>query len=88
MRDERDASLRLCLTSQGFPPTEDWVGLYSVGESGEIQNVETLVVDPPTRHGGRLVVPSGPGWGVEVDRDALDRFTTATTSITIDEAHR
>lgn len=61
---------------------------HDVELAGDVMFDETLVVDPPTRHGGRLVVPSGPGWGVEVDRDALDRFTTATTSITIDEAHR
>ena len=61
---------------------------HDVELAGDVMFDETLVVDPPTRHGGRLVVPSGPGWGVEVDRDALDRFTTTTTSITIDEAHR
>lgn len=61
---------------------------HDVELAGDVMFDETLVVEAPLRHGGRLVVPSGPGWGVEVDRDALDRWTTATTSITIDEAHR
>ena len=61
---------------------------HDVELAGDVMFDETLVVEPPTRHGGRLAVPSGPGWGVEVDRDALDRWTTATTTITTHEAHR
>jgi muconate cycloisomerase len=58
---------------------------HDVELAGDVMFVETLVIRPPVRHGGRLEVPTGPGWGVEVDRDALDRWTTATASITIDE---
>lgn len=33
-----------------------------------------VVVDPITMDGGTLAVPDGPGFGVEVDRDAVERF--------------
>jgi muconate cycloisomerase len=58
---------------------------HDVELAGDVMFDETLVVQPLARHGGRIEVPTGPGWGVEVDRDALDRWTTATASITIDE---
>jgi muconate cycloisomerase len=58
---------------------------HDVELAGDVMFDESLVVAPPTRIRGELVVPTGPGWGVEVDRDALDRYTTATASITIDE---
>lgn len=59
---------------------------HDVELSGDVMFAETLVHEPPARVGGELVVPTGPGWGVEVDRDALDRCTTATASITVDDA--
>ena len=35
-----------------------------------------LLTDPFTVEDGAVRVPAGSGWGVQVDRDALDRYTT------------
>ena len=58
---------------------------HAVELAGDVMFDETLVHRAPTRIGGDLVVPSGPGWGVEVDRDALDRHTTASVTLTVDD---
>jgi L-alanine-DL-glutamate epimerase-like enolase superfamily enzyme len=38
---------------------------------------EQLLIDPPRFDNGELVVPTGPGLGVELDADVVDRFTVA-----------
>lgn len=38
---------------------------------------EAILVQPPVFADGELVVPTGPGLGVEVDLDVVDRFTVA-----------
>lgn len=36
---------------------------------------DELAANPPTRHGDTLEIPTGPGLGFEIDRDALARYT-------------
>lgn len=38
---------------------------------------EHLVVDRCVQADGHLLVPTGPGWGVTVDRDAIERHLVA-----------
>jgi D-galactarolactone cycloisomerase len=35
---------------------------------------QTLLTQPIEHEGGRVAVPTGPGLGIEIDRDALERF--------------
>jgi muconate cycloisomerase len=50
-----------------------WDRLGHVPElAGDVMFEEHLVVERAIVDHGSLVVPAGPGWGVEVDRDALD----------------
>jgi L-alanine-DL-glutamate epimerase-like enolase superfamily enzyme len=48
------------------------LGVYSLVTEG-------LVTEPLRIEDGALVVPDGPGLGVEVDEDAVDRFRTSET---------
>jgi len=47
---------------------------HAVELAGDVMFDEHLVTDRLRAHGGFLPVPEGPGLGVTVDRDALDRF--------------
>ena len=35
---------------------------------------QTLLTQPIEHEGGHVAVPTGPGLGIEIDRDALERF--------------
>ncbi|MCB0963311.1 MAG: mandelate racemase/muconate lactonizing enzyme family protein [Acidimicrobiales bacterium] len=62
---------------------------HAVELSGDVMFAGTLVVDRPEVRDGCLVVPDGPGWGVEVDRDALDDHLAAPpTTVTVDDLRR
>ena len=50
---------------------------HDVELAGEVEVAHQLVVDGPRPVKGRMAVPTGPGWGVEVDRDALEDHTVA-----------
>lgn len=58
---------------------------HDVELAGDVMFEPTLVRDPPVRRDGELLVPDGPGFGVEIDRDALDDHTTARVTVTIDD---
>lgn len=45
---------------------------HAIELSGDVMFSASMVKDPLRASGGRLPVPSGAGWGVTVDRDALD----------------
>jgi muconate cycloisomerase len=44
---------------------------------GHVMLEDDLIVEPLDYAGGRVRVPPGPGLGVTLDRDALDRYATA-----------
>jgi L-alanine-DL-glutamate epimerase-like enolase superfamily enzyme len=44
---------------------------------GHVMLEDDLIVEPLDYAGGRVRVPAGPGLGVSLDRDALDRYATA-----------
>ena len=48
--------------------------LYTSSASGRYFHED--ITAPFVLHGGRLQVPTGPGLGVEVRRDVVDRLTT------------
>lgn len=48
---------------------------------GHVMLEDDLVTTPLDYAGGRVRVPSGPGLGVELDRDALDRWSTRATRV-------
>ena len=50
---------------------------HDVELAGDVMFDEHLVVDRYRIEDGALVLPGGPGWGIEVDRDALDRHLVA-----------
>lgn len=48
---------------------------------GQEMLVDDLIVNPIDYHNGFAHIPDGSGWGVKLDESALDRFSTAETSI-------
>lgn len=46
---------------------------------GELVRVDDLIKNPLQFEGGAALVPQGEGLGVELDRDALDRYATGKT---------
>lgn len=59
---------------------------HAVELAGDIMFTPSLVREPIRAHGGKMAVPTGPGWGVEVDRDALDAHVTGpVTTIALDD---
>jgi muconate cycloisomerase len=62
---------------------------HDVELAGDVMFDQSLVVDRPRAVHGVLPVPDGPGWGVEVDRDALDDHLVAPpVTVTIDDVSR
>lgn len=50
---------------------------HAVELAGDVMFDEHLVVDRCVQADGHLLVPTGPGWGVTVDRDAIERHLVA-----------
>jgi muconate cycloisomerase len=46
---------------------------------GQIMLEDDLIVDGLDYRGGEVAVPEGPGWGVQLDEDALERYATGPT---------
>jgi muconate cycloisomerase len=44
---------------------------------GHVMLEDDLIVEPLDYEGGRVRVPVGPGLGVTLDEDALDRYAVA-----------
>ena len=58
---------------------------HAVELAGDVMFADTLVHDPLRATDGHMPVPTGPGFGVTIDRDALDeRTTTEPLTITLD----
>ncbi|NLA36620.1 MAG: mandelate racemase/muconate lactonizing enzyme family protein [Actinobacteria bacterium] len=49
--------------------------------AGDVMFDEHLVIERCTVEAGHLIVPTGPGWGVEIDRDALDNHLIAAPTL-------
>jgi L-alanine-DL-glutamate epimerase-like enolase superfamily enzyme len=59
---------------------------HDVELAGDVMFDATLTREPLRPLDGRLPVPNGPGWGVEVDRDALDdHLAAAPVVVTVDD---
>ena len=58
---------------------------YSIAHATELFGQEMLeddlIVKPLDYSGGTAKVPEGPGWGVELDEEALKKYATAPTII-------
>ncbi|RPJ61485.1 MAG: hypothetical protein EHM12_05260 [Dehalococcoidia bacterium] len=48
---------------------------------GNIMYEDDLIIKPLNFNGGRVNVPAGPGWGVELDNNALERYATGPTVV-------
>ena len=53
---------------------------HAVELFGHIMMEDDLIVTPIDYSGGKALLPDGPGWGVEIDLDALERYKTAETT--------
>jgi muconate cycloisomerase len=49
--------------------------------AGDVMFEETLTTDRYRVEDGCMVLPGGPGWGISVDRDALDRYLVAEPTL-------
>ena len=58
---------------------------YSIEHASELFGQEMmeddLIVKPIDYSGGTAKIPKGPGWGVELDEDALQKYATAPTIV-------
>jgi muconate cycloisomerase len=58
---------------------------YSLGHAtelfGQVMMEDDLIVDPINYDGGTASVPTGPGWGVVLDEDALDKYASGPTIV-------
>lgn len=45
---------------------------------GHVMLEDDLIIEPIDYSGGHVTVPRGPGWGVDVDEDSLQRYATAS----------
>lgn len=54
---------------------------HAVELFGQVMLQDDLIVSPIDYSGGTATVPDGPGWGVELDMDALDRYAVAETVV-------
>ena len=56
---------------------------YSLGHAtelfGHVMLEDDMIVEPIDYDDGKATVPAGPGWGVELDEDALAKYATAKT---------
>jgi muconate cycloisomerase len=48
---------------------------------GHVMMEDDLIVEPLDYSGGIIRVPTGPGFGVELDEAALDRYAVAPTVV-------
>lgn len=62
---------------------------HDIELAGDVMFAESLLTEPLRAHRGRLAVPTGAGWGVTVDRDALENhLVAAPTTVTVDDVPR
>lgn len=54
---------------------------HAVELFGHVMMEDDLIVEPLSYEGGEARVPTGPGWGVELDTAALERYATAPTTV-------
>ena len=48
---------------------------------GQVMIEDDLIKEPIDYSGGSAGIPTGPGWGVTLDRDALDKYATAPVTL-------
>lgn len=59
---------------------------HAVELAGDVMFGQQLLVDPLVAERGELAVPTGPGWGVQVDLDAVEDHTVAPpVTVTLDD---
>ena len=46
---------------------------------GHVMLEDDMIIEPIDYDDGKATVPAGPGWGVELDEDALAKYATAKT---------
>ena len=54
---------------------------YATELFGYVMIEDDLIVKPLNYHDGMVDVPTGPGWGIELDESALDKYKTKSTVI-------
>jgi len=48
---------------------------------GQVMIEDDLIMEPIDYSGGSAGIPAGPGWGVTLDRDALDKYATGPATV-------
>ncbi|MBD3341388.1 MAG: hypothetical protein GF353_19940, partial [Candidatus Lokiarchaeota archaeon] len=48
---------------------------------GQEMMEDDLIVDPIDYSNGTAKVPKGPGWGIQLDEDALEKYKTSPTIV-------
>jgi muconate cycloisomerase len=48
---------------------------------GQVMIEDDLITEPIDYSGGSAGIPAGPGWGVTLDRDALDKYATGPATV-------
>lgn len=62
---------------------------HAVELAGDVMFSTTLINEPTRPVDGTYPLPTGPGWGVTIDRDALDdHLAAAPVTVTIDDIRR
>jgi muconate cycloisomerase len=67
-----ETSIGTSAAAQIFGTVPELVGSDLIGP---IMRTEDVVTEPLVVRNGRLPIPGGPGLGVELDEDAMRRFT-------------
>jgi L-alanine-DL-glutamate epimerase-like enolase superfamily enzyme len=70
------SAMQVHLAAARFPALGHAIELF-----GHVMLEDDLIVEPLDYAGGTVSVPEGPGFGVELDRGALERYATAATSV-------
>lgn len=48
---------------------------------GNVMYEDDLIISPLVFNAGKVKVPQGPGWGIELDEAALERYATGPTVV-------
>jgi muconate cycloisomerase len=71
------SAMQVHLAAARFPALGHAVELF-----GHVMLEDDLIIEPLDYHGGAVSLPEGPGFGVALDEDALERYATAA-SVTV-----
>jgi len=70
------SAMQVHLAAARFPALGHAIELF-----GHVMLEDDLIVEPLDYAGGAVSVPEGPGFGVELDEDALERYATAASAV-------